>query len=63
MAITFFYSPFAAATFHGRAYSFAAAEFNFAVPPRNDEDDIDFSGDIQFSSFLARAIARAWRCC
>ena len=40
VAVTFFSSPFAAAMFHGRAYSFAAAEFNFAVPPRNDEDDI-----------------------
>ena len=58
MAVTFFKSPFAAAMLHGRGFSFAAAEFYFAVPPRNDEDDIDFSGDIQFSSFYGGVVKR-----
>jgi hypothetical protein len=58
MAITFFFSPFAAAMFFGRVPAFVATTVNFAVPPRNDEDDIQFSGDIKFSSFYGGVVKR-----
>ena len=40
IAITFFSSPFAAAMFCGRDYSFAASELCVAVPPRNDGNNV-----------------------
>jgi len=44
--------------FFGRGVGFAASEFNFAIPPRNDEGDIQFSGDALRPSFYGGQFKR-----